>query len=74
MRKDTFLLWRKMVNKMKLVAFARLIHRKINSAHRKAQNPFIDSSFSYNPFSRPIYTTLVWVEPDEDMPNAFKKY
>lgn len=59
---------------MKLVAFARLIHRKINSANRKARNPFIDTSFSYNPFTHPYNTTLVWIEPDDTMPNQFKKY
>ena len=51
---------------MNLAAFARLLHIKINSAHKKAQNPFMDSSLSYNPFTKPIYTTLVWVEPEEN--------
>lgn len=58
---------------MKIAAFARLLHKKINSAHKKAQNPFIDAGLSCNPFSRPIYTTLVWVEPDENVPNEFRK-
>lgn len=51
---------------MNLAAFARLLHKKVNSAHKKAQNPFVDSSLSYNPFKRPIYTTLVWVEPEKE--------
>jgi len=51
--------------KMNLVAYARLLHRKINSAHRKAKNPFLDASVT-NPFNRPTYMTYVWVEPDED--------
>lgn len=62
-----------MVNKMNIVAYARLIHKKINSAHRKAQNPFVDSNLSSNPFGRPIYTTLVWVESDDDAPDKFRK-
>jgi len=49
---------------MKLLAYVRLLARKINSAHNKAKNPFMD--FSTNPFNRPIYNTLVWVEPEED--------
>ena len=52
---------------MNLLAYARLLNRKINSAHNKATNPFMDRGLSsYNPFMRPIYTTLVWVETDED--------
>lgn len=50
--------------KMKLLAYARLINKKINSANSKARNPFLDYSMSYNPFKRPIYNTLVWVESD----------
>lgn len=57
---------------MKLLAYAKLLNRKINSANRKAHNPFLDNDISYNPFNRPIYNTLVWIEPDELKPN--KKY
>lgn len=49
---------------MKLAAFARLLNKKINSANRKAQNPFLDATISKNPFIRPMYTTVVWVEDD----------
>jgi len=55
---------------MNLVTFARLLHRKINSAHRKAKNPFIDSRV-LNPFNRPIYTTFVWIEADDEDPKSF---
>lgn len=58
---------------MKLQAFARFLQQKINSAHRKAQNPFMDSSLPYNPFAKPIYTTLVWIEPEDEIKNTFKK-
>jgi len=55
---------------MNLVAYARLLHKKINSAHKKAKNPFLDASVT-NPFNRPMYMTYVWVEPDED-PEGFE--
>ncbi|HNW25848.1 MAG TPA: hypothetical protein PKI94_03565 [Candidatus Gastranaerophilaceae bacterium] len=58
---------------MNLVAYARLLHRKINSAHKKAKNPFIDASAACNPFYKPIYTTLVWVEPDDEEINEFNR-
>lgn len=51
---------------MKLIAYAKLLNRKINSADRKAKNPFIDYSSSLNPFCKPIYNTLVWIEQDDD--------
>lgn len=51
---------------MNLVAYARLLHMKINSAHNKAKNPFYGAGISYNPFSRPVYKTVVWVEADKD--------
>jgi len=57
---------------MKFVAFAKLLNKKINSAHTKAKNPFLDGSSSYNPFNRPINNTLVWVEQDENYPDTFK--
>ena len=50
---------------MNLVAFNRLLHSKINKAHQKARNPFVDSSI-VNPFSRPVYRTFVWVEVKDD--------
>ena len=56
---------------MKLIAYAKLLNRKINSAHNKAKNPFLDYSSSYNPFNGPIYNTLVWIEPDETQPSRF---
>ncbi len=49
---------------MRLLAYAKLLTRKINSAHRKATNPFMD--FSSNPFKSPIYNTMVWIEQDEN--------
>lgn len=49
---------------MRLVAYAKLLNRKINSAHKKAKNPFFDGDFSLNPFREPIYNTIVWVESD----------
>lgn len=54
---------------MKLLAYAKLLNKKINSANIKAKNPFTD--FNTNPFNRPIYNTLVWVEPDENQPTRF---
>lgn len=57
--------------KMKLVAFAKLLNRKINAAHRKAKNPYVDVGLSSNPFDHPIYNTLVWIEPDENPPKRF---
>lgn len=58
---------------MNLVAYARLLHKKINSAHKQAQNPFVDCNSSYNPFAKPIYTTLVWVESDDDDKREYKE-
>ena len=58
---------------MKFVAFAKLLNRKINSAHKKAINPFLDYTSSYNPFNRPINNTLVWVEQDENLPEQYKR-
>lgn len=55
---------------MNVVAFARLLHRKINAAHKKANNPFVDANF-INPFDRPMYRTFVWVEADDDYPKSF---
>lgn len=52
---------------MKLLAYAKLLNRKINSAHNKAKNPFFDYGAHLNPFNRPIYNTLVWVEEDEKL-------
>lgn len=49
---------------MRLIAYAKLLTRKINSAHKKAKNPYVD--FSSNPFRSPIYNTMVWVEQDEN--------
>lgn len=56
---------------MKLIAYAKLLNRKINSANKKAKNPFVDSDSFYNPFSRSMYNTLVWIEPDEIQPTRF---
>jgi hypothetical protein len=57
--------------KMRLLAYTKLLNRKINSANNKAKNPFLDYNSSYNPFSRPIYNTLVWIESDENLTNEF---
>lgn len=62
----------KEAKKMKLLAYAKLLNRKINSANKKAHNPFFDYKISYNPFNRPIYNTLVWIEQDDKDPH--KKY
>lgn len=56
---------------MKLIAYAKLLNKKINSAHKKAKNPFMNANLSYNPFRRSIYNTLVWIEPDENQPSRF---
>lgn len=60
--------------KMRFVAYAKLLNRKINSANNKAKNPFIDYNSSVNPFNRPFYNTLVWVENDEksELNNNYK--
>lgn len=57
---------------MRLLAYAKLLNRKINSANNKARNPFIDYEDVLNPFSHPYYTTLVWVEPDNNL-SEFKR-
>ena len=51
---------------MRLITYAKLLNKKINSAHQKAKNPFVNADLSYNPFSRIMSNTLVWVEPDEN--------
>lgn len=51
---------------MRLLAYAKLLSKKIKSANNKAQNPFLDYNASRNPFNRPFYNTLVWVESDEN--------
>lgn len=58
---------------MRLVAYAKLLNRKINSAHNKARNPFMDYSSSLNPFIQPIYNTMVWVEDDETPLQKYNK-
>lgn len=58
---------------MKLLAYAKLLNRKINSAHQRAMNPFYDRASLYNPFNHQINNTLVWVESDEDLPAQFKR-
>lgn len=61
---------------MKLIAYAKLLNKKINSANKKAKNPFTDAGLVNNPFSRSFYNTLVWIEADENQPTRFsdKKY
>lgn len=56
---------------MNLIAYARLLNKKINSVHLKAKNPFTDNELFHNPFNRSIYSTLVWIEPDENFPTRF---
>lgn len=51
---------------MKLLAYAKLLNRKINSFNNKAKNPYFD--YDSNPFCRKYYNTLVWVEADEKEP------
>ena len=58
---------------MNLIAYARLLNRKINSVHRKTKNPFTDNELLYNPFNRSMYNTLVWIEADENYPTRFDK-
>lgn len=58
---------------MNLAAYARLLHRKINSAHKKAKNPFINADYTKVFFYKPVYTTLVWIEPDDENINEFDK-
>lgn len=57
---------------MKLLAYAKLLNRKINSANLKARNPFLDSS-TYNPFNGPMYNTFVWIDADETLPSRFDR-
>jgi len=52
---------------MRLLAYAKLLNKKVNSAHKKAKNPFLDWDDSLNPFKRKIYNTLVWVEDPNDV-------
>ena len=56
---------------MRLLAYAKLLSRKINSVNNKAKNPFLDYNAPLNPFSRPIYNTLVWIEDDEKQKERF---
>lgn len=58
---------------MRLVAYAKLLRRKITAADKKAKNPFMDYDCSLNPFSKPFYSTLVWVEPDDDSASNGRK-
>ena len=51
--------------KMRLLAYAKLLNKKVNSAHKKAKNPFLDWDDSLNPFKRKIYNTLVWIEESD---------
>ena len=51
---------------MRLLAYAKLLNRKIKSADIQAKNPFMDSNVSLNPFSSKFYNTLVWVEQEDD--------
>jgi hypothetical protein len=60
--------------KMKLLAFAKLLNRKINTMDKKAVNPFLDYNDSLNPFCRPMYNTLVWVESDKNENNERKNF
>jgi hypothetical protein len=50
---------------MKLIAYAKLLNKKINSANNKARNPFMSYHDPLNPFIKPLYNTLVWIEDDE---------
>lgn len=56
----------------KLLAYARLLNRKIKSADKKAKNPYIDYDFTHNPFGRTFNNTLVWVEEDSKTNNNRK--
>ena len=58
---------------MKLFAYAKLLNRKIMSAHKKAKNPFTDSELLYNPFIRAANNTMVWVEADDNHPTRFDR-
>jgi hypothetical protein len=60
--------------KMKFVAFAKLLNKKINSANRKAKNPFMDGELSLNPFNRQFYNTLVWIEPEDKLYTSYKRH
>lgn len=51
---------------MRLLAYAKLINKKIKLADKKAINPFLDYNDTLNPFNRPFYNTLVWIESDEN--------
>ncbi len=57
---------------MKLLKYIKLINKKINSANKKAKNPFFKANSSYNPFNQPMANTLVWLEPDENYPKRTK--
>lgn len=54
--------------KMRLLAYAKLLNKKINCIEKKVNNPFFNTSISRNPFNRHITNTLVWVELDENQP------
>lgn len=49
--------------KMKLLAYAKLLNRKIKSLNNAAKNPYLE--YDSNPFCRKYYNTLVWVEAEE---------
>lgn len=51
---------------MNISAVLRLLKMKISSADRKAKNPFYDKR-NTNPFSKPIYTTIVWIEDEKEI-------
>lgn len=53
--------------RLKLLEFVKYLKQKINSADRKAQNPFLN--VASNPFSKPINTTIVWIESNRHSQN-----
>ncbi len=63
---------------MKIPEYINLIKEKIDIAHQKAKNPFMDRDIfdktmgrTSDTYEKPLYTTIVWVEQPEEK-NIFK--
>lgn len=47
---------------MNFKEFLKKTNKKVKKLEEKAKNPFIESSFAYNPFINAFEQTYIWVE------------
>lgn len=47
---------------MDIKEYIKQVNKKTNKFNDKAKNPFLEYSFSYNPFISAIEQTYIWVE------------